>query len=78
MARKRNEDKASSFGLFSMAAICAGLMVYVPNEAAKWSAGAIGAATALAGANRLREEREQDRKRKAADIPSGIHGTAAF
>jgi len=78
MASKRTQDKASSFSLFVMAAICGGFAVYVPHEAAQWVLGVSAGLSAFFGYARMREENDQERKRIAAKTPSGIYGSAAF
>lgn len=78
MANRQNNDKASSLGLFTMAAAFAGLMVVIPHEVAWWVLGLSSVASGLTGYARLKEEQEQEQKRIDARTPSGTFGTAAF
>ncbi|MFC3071583.1 type IV secretory system conjugative DNA transfer family protein [Shinella pollutisoli] len=73
-----NPQHPSPWGAFLVAAGCAWGAWSVPNDAATWALGTVSAISLIAGADRLRGELERDRRRKEADTPSGVYGTAAW
>lgn len=76
MANK--QQRPSPWGAFLLAAGCAWGAWSVPNDAARWLLGAGSVIGIIAGSDRLREEMERDRKRRAAETPSGVYGSARF
>jgi len=64
--------------MFVLAAGCAFGALSVPNDAAQYLLGGASLISIIAGSDRLSRERELDRKRRSAETPSGVHGTASF
>ena len=73
-----NQKEASSFGLLTMAALCAFGTFTVPNEAAQYFLGTSSLLSLVLGWDRFERERDIRRKRKLAEMPTGVHGTASF
>lgn len=73
-----NQNEGSSLSMFGMAALCAFGTFAVPNDAAQYFLGTSSLLSLIAGWGRFEREREKERKRLAAETPSGIFGTAAF
>ncbi|CAH1666178.1 Type IV secretory system conjugative DNA transfer family protein [Hyphomicrobiales bacterium] len=73
-----NQNQGSSVSMLALAAGCAWAAWAVPNDAAQWVFGATGLLAGIAGSSRLRMEMDRNRKRREAEKPSGVHGTAAF
>lgn len=71
-------QRGSSISMLALAAGCAFGAWAVPNDAVQWMLGATSVISIIAGSDRLRDEMERDRKRRAAVTPSGIFGSAAF
>ena len=71
-------QRGSSISMFALAAGCAWGALALENDAAQWTLGAAGLVTVISGSDRLREEMERERKRRAAVTPSGIFGSASF
>jgi type IV secretion system protein VirD4 len=70
--------RGSSLSMFALAAGCAWGAWSVPNDAARWMLGSSSVIGIIAGSDRLREEMERNRKRRAAVTPSGVFGAAEF
>lgn len=64
--------------MFALAAACAWGAWSIPNDAGQWFLGASSAVALIAAADRRRAERDRERKRRAAETPSGVYGTASF
>lgn len=64
--------------MFALAAGCAWGALALENDAAQWGLGASGLVAVISGSDRLREETQRNRKRRAAEMPSGIYGSASF
>lgn len=64
--------------MFALAAGFAYGAWVIPNDAAQWLLGASSLIALISGSDRLKVENERDRKLRAAQSPSGIHGAAAF
>ena len=73
-----NQKEASSFGLLTMAALCAVGTFTVPNEAAQYFLGTSSLLSLVLGWDRFERERDIKRKRQLAEKPTGVHGTASF
>ncbi|OJU50102.1 MAG: hypothetical protein BGO03_09540 [Mesorhizobium sp. 61-13] len=71
-------QRGSSLSMFALAAGCVWGAWAVPNDAAQWLLGATSVIAVISGSDRLRAEMDRDRKRREAETPSGIYGTAAF
>ncbi|BCH14951.1 conjugal transfer protein TraG [Mesorhizobium sp. L-2-11] len=72
------KPQGSSISMFALAAACAWGAWSVPNEAGQWFLGASSTLALIAGADRRRAEQDRERKRRAAETPSGVYGTASF
>lgn len=72
------KPQGSSISMFALAAVCAWGAWSVPNEAGQWFLGASSALALVAGADRRRAEQDRERKRRAAETPSGVFGSASF
>lgn len=72
------QQQGSSIGAFVLAGLCGWAALSVPHDGAQWLLGTVSAISLIAGANRLARERDQQRKRQAAETPSGVLGAASF
>lgn len=72
------KPQGSSVSMFALAAACAWGAWSVPHEAGQWFLGASSALALVAGADRRRAEQDRERKRRAAETPSGVYGSASF
>lgn len=72
------ENRGSPAGCFILAAGLAWCAVSVENDAAQWLLGASGAGLVMAGLNLVEREQERERRLRAAEVPSGTFGSAAF
>lgn len=70
--------QGSCISMFALAAGCAWGAFSLENDAAQWGLGAGGLVAVISGSDRLREEMERERKRRAAETPTGIFGNASF
>lgn len=75
---RNDRQQGSSLSMFALAAGCAWAAWAVPNDAGQWLLGASSALALIAGSDRLRAEQDRARKRRAAETPSGVYGSASF
>lgn len=73
-----NQRKGSSLGPFIVGGILGYAAWSAPSGTMQWLLGSASALALISGFLRLERELDQERKRRAAETPSGVHGNAAF
>lgn len=72
------QPRGSSTTAFILGGIFGYAAWSLPVEPMQWLFGSASALTIMIGCQRLAHERDQERRRIAAETPSGVHGNAAF
>lgn len=73
-----NQRGGSSLGPIIMGGILGYAAWSVPSGSMQWLLGSASVLALATGFLRLERELEQERKRRAAEVPSGVYGNAAF